>query len=341
MTDSANPATEASTAAAIEGTLTSLFGGTPTPAAEPEPEAQPEQAQESPAAAPEGDADENGLTPDDIPADEAEIPQPAEGELEIVHNGRRLKVTRDEAVKLAQQGYDYTAKTEQLAAERRQVAEMLEQARNVQQMHVALADEMATLKSLDKQLEPWQNVDWVRLATDEPLEYARYRAQYDQMWQSRQAAFQQFQSKAQAVQAQQAQVTQQMLRQELGKLQEKIPAWKDSERFQRDARDVRSYLMEQGADAAEVDNLTSAVAVSVAYKAMQYDRLLKSKGERNKQVRTAPPVMKPGSPVTRGEQAKADFRDMRGQLKQASKSGNTRAQEQLVTKMLERTFTKK
>lgn len=338
MAEQTNPATEVSSPAAIEGKLFEMFSGKPAEDKVEAPNPQTEQAQDTPADAPEGDAQVDELTPDDLPDDEAPQAQPPEGELEIVHNGKKLKVSRDEAIKLVQQGFDYTAKTQELAEERKQVAAMLQSATDIRKMQDALADDVATLKSYERALKPFEGVDWVQLATNEPLEYSRIRAQYDQLLHAANTAFGQYQAKANGISKQQAELTQQVLRQERSKMLEKVPAWSDAAKFQKDAAAIRQYLVSEGVTPEEVDGLTSAVAVTVAYKAMQYDRLVKSKSERNKQVRSAPPVLKPGTATTRTEQSRAEFGEMKSQLAKAAKANNTKAQEQLVTKMLQRTF---
>src|SRR5574338_429364 len=77
----------------------------------------PQQAPEQPTAAPPVEAQQpddlatEELTPDDIPAEEPQA-QAAVDEFEIVHNGQQKKLNREETIRLAQQGFDYTQKTQ-------------------------------------------------------------------------------------------------------------------------------------------------------------------------------------------------------------------------------------
>jgi hypothetical protein len=69
-------------------------------------------------AAPPAPAPPSAQSPDSTPAPPSDTP-PASEEWEIKWNGQNLKVTREQAIRLAQQGFDYTQKTQQIAEERR------------------------------------------------------------------------------------------------------------------------------------------------------------------------------------------------------------------------------
>src|SRR6185369_7239435 len=79
------------------------------------------------------------------------------------------------------------------------------------------------------------------------------------------------------------------------KLLEKIPAWKDPKIFSKEASELRDWLVSEGVAPDEVDAATSATVFGIAYKAMQYDRLLKAKAGKVKELRTAPPITRPGA----------------------------------------------
>ncbi len=298
------PATGAEQAPqSVESRLANFLGKEPAQSqddasdadAAPATEAQPQQGQ-----------DEAGLSPDDIPDEQAPVEQPQGGELfEFDAAGERLKLPRDEVIKLAQQGHDYTRKTMALAEQQRQVAERLARVQAVEQVHPQLQQAHAQVNALAAQLGRYQNVDWVALATNDPLEYSKVRAQYDVIAQTHQRAYGMFQQMSHAVRQQTDALNAQAMQAEGENLRERIPAWKDPEQYKKGASELTSWLVSEGADPGEVASLNSSVAVAIAWKAMQYDKLAKAKAGKVKLLQTAPPVTRPGADQSRGS-AQAD-----------------------------------
>ncbi len=98
----------------------------PTAAEAPQ---QPEQAEPVPAETQPKDPSE--LTADDLPDDA--VPAPATGEtFEFIHDGKPVKVTRDQAIPLMRQGYDYTQKTQEVAEKSRSVDAALQRATEIE-----------------------------------------------------------------------------------------------------------------------------------------------------------------------------------------------------------------
>ena len=294
MAEAANPETGAnqeppSIDERMQNFLTQ-FDGEQTDADEPEqPSAPPAQAEQ-----PEGQADE--LTPDDIPA---EVAQPnAVDEFEIVHNGQQRKLSREETIRFAQQGFDYSQKMHAVGEAERQIQQRFEQVQQLEQMQNALAPDLAQVKAVESQLAQWQNVNWVQLATDSPLEYPKYRAQYDQLVNAYQMAAGRFQHKFQAVQAQKQAVVTQTLEQQRAKLLDLMPEWKDPAKYESGAKEVRDYLIRSGVSPENVERLSDALGVKIAADAAAYDRLKRAKSEKSKQLRTVPPMTRPGAAQT-------------------------------------------
>jgi hypothetical protein len=330
MAETTNPTAgvgQAAPAATLtESILEDAFGGKPTPKAAPEAEPKQESAPEL--------TDE--VTPDDIPDEVAAAPQEPDGDAwEIVHNGQQVKLTRAEVIENASKGFDYTRKTEALAADKRQVEERLARVAEIEQIAPILQQDLGQLAALEAQLKQYSNVDWVKLATDDPLGYPQHYARFTQLRETYQGVANQFHQKQQYVQAQKQALSQQQLGQEFQRLTERIPEWKDAQKYETGRVELRNYLINQGASQADVDGLASSVAVSIARKAMLYDNLLKAKGEKVKQMRSAPPVVKPGSSVSQSGLPKADLRK---DIAAAGRKGNHRAQEDLMAQALGRAF---
>src|SRR5678816_2788109 len=89
---------------------------------------QPESAQPDEGQAP------RELTPEDLPDVEAPAAQPADESVEIEWNGQKHQLTRDELIKQAQQGFDYTQKTMALAETAKQVHERLQRVAAIEQV---------------------------------------------------------------------------------------------------------------------------------------------------------------------------------------------------------------
>lgn len=287
----------------------------PKPQAKPEPTAP--QADEEVAEQPEGQATDE-VTLDDLPADPVEA-QPAVDAFEIVHNGAQVKLNREEVIKHAQQGFDYTRKAQALAETQKQVEASLQKVQEIEQMQVALGGDMAQVKALEAQLKPWMGVDWVQVATNEPLEYPKYRAQYDVLAQSYQRALGEFNHKAEQIKQQRGQITAQFVQQERAKLAELIPAWKDPAKAEAGVREVRDFLLREGISEEQINGLNDSKAVVIAYKAAQYDKLLKAKTEKVKQLKPLPPMTRPGESVANtGNDAKLRERLVKTGSKEAA-----------------------
>jgi hypothetical protein len=275
-------------------------------------EAQPEaNAQEQPT-----DQATDEVTADDLPADEAP-PAVTVETLEVVHNGQKRVLTRDEATQLAQQGLDYTQKTQAVAEQARQLTTWLQRTREIEEFQEQLAPERASLSAIQAQLKQWEHVNWVQLATDEPLEYPRYQAQYQQLVNAANAAERQLQGKAHVLQEAKKQVAQQIVQQEMPKLLERIPEWRDPDKYKAGVQRLTSYLASEGFAEHEIGSLVDSRMVVQAEKARKYDELVKAKAEKSKLLRSAPPVVKPNAPLSR-DSARADKeREGRERLKRS------------------------
>src|SRR6478736_5910659 len=144
--DQTNPAPTGVEPAGIESALESSFG---IAAPEPKKVAPPEPV--TPEQDPPADDASDEPTVDDLPEVEAKeaAPQSADdAEFEIVHAGKQVKLTRADLIKHAQQGFDYTIKTQALAEKERAITETLTRAQEMEQMQVALAPDIAAWKGL-------------------------------------------------------------------------------------------------------------------------------------------------------------------------------------------------
>lgn len=114
------------------------------------------------------------------PETEEATPEP-EGEFEDVEfEGKEYKLPKELKDALLRQK-DYTQKT-QMAAEERRIAQSLkEQAELQQQFLSAHTDAIAEATSLQRQLQQYNQLDWSRLADENPAEYLKLDRQQRQL----------------------------------------------------------------------------------------------------------------------------------------------------------------
>lgn len=259
-----------------------------------EPPKKPEQPapqQEQPV----GQAESEELTTDDIPS-EGSGEQPEVDAFNIVHNGQEVKLSRAEAIQHAQQGFDYTRKAQALAEDRQRVTESLARLAEAENVQPQLIAQLGEVRSLEAQVKQYENVDWVRYASENIQEYAQQRARYDQLRDSYGRAVNSYNQTAQAARQQIGQAAQQAAAQEAEKVPGLIPEWKDQAKREAGLNELMKHYAAHGVNVQALSNkLTDAYSVAVAYKAMKYDQLLKAKTDKVKQLRTAPPVTRPGA----------------------------------------------
>lgn len=299
-----------------------------------EPE-KPVPAQESPA-----DQASDELTADDLPevTDDEAAPQSASDDVyEIIHNGQPVKLTRDELTLHAQQGFDYTRKSQALAEQAKNLQQQFQRVQQIEQIQVQLAPDLAQVKALEQQLGQYQNIDWAKAHAENPLEAPGHFAQYQMLKDAYQQAMGQVHQKANAIQQQKQALTAQTVQQQKAKLLEMLPAWSDPAKYQQGAQEVRDYLLKLGVDEQTVGSVNDARSVAVAWKALQWDKLQQAKTEKVKQLRAAPPVVKPGA-ASQQPDGKAQFKQFREKFVTAGRKGNSRAQEGLLEQRLSRVF---
>lgn len=254
-------------------------------AAQPEPETPEAQSSE-----PQGQTEP---TVEDLP----EEPQPTtDFALEIVHDGQQQKLSREDAIRYAQQGLDYTKKTQAVAERDRQVAEQLQRLAQIEQVQPFLAQAAAEVSAIEAQLKQYQNVNWVQLATEDPIGYPQQHAKFQALQQAYGQAAQKYQYQRGMVMQELGKVAQQRLQTEEARMPGLIPEWKDAGKREAIKQQVVKYLQDKGATPQDLNAMNSGTALHIAnaYKAMKYDQLLQAKQDKSKQLRTAPPVARPG-----------------------------------------------
>lgn len=264
------------------------------------------------------EAEEESETEEEAEEEESDDQPPPNVKLKV--NGEELEKPLDEVIALAQQGLDYTKKTQEVA-EQRKALEDYAQTIKVQeekfqqqvQLQQALIGDVAELTAVDKQLAQFNDVNWQELSDNDFVEAQKLFFTYNQLQQKRSELATNLQTKAEQVQ--QTQVAQMQERIEKGKeiLAKEIPNW---------SRETTQAIIEVGKEYGFSDDELGTIIdprhVKVLHDAMQWRKLQKNSVVKNK-VSQAKPVVKPGAKDTKQEATSAK-RQMRDALRKTGKS---------------------
>ena len=287
---------------------------------EAEAEATEEVESEEATEEPDEEVEEEEQSQDEVPAI-----------LKLKVNGEDVEKPLDEVVALAQQGLDYTQKTQQVAEQRKELeayAESIkaqEQAFQEQmQLNNVLIEDVAKITSLDQQLNQYANVNWQQLSDNDFVEAQKLFFSYNQLQQERSQLVSQFEAKKQQVVQKQTQLMSEKIAQGKEILAKEIPNW---------SPETNQALLSTGKDYgfsdAELNAIVDPRHVKVLHDAMQW-RKLQQNSVVKKKVSNAKPVVKPGSKDTKAE-ANSNHRQLRESLR---KTGKSDAAQKLIENML-------
>jgi hypothetical protein len=300
------------------------------------PEPQDEEEEQTPLEAEAEDTEEvESEEATEDPDDQAEEEEQSEDEvpalLKLKVNGEDVEKPLDEVVALAQQGLDYTQKTQQVAEQRKELeayAESIkaqEQAFQEQmQLNNVLIEDVAKITSLDQQLNQYANVNWQQLSDNDFVEAQKLFFSYNQLQQERSQLVSQFEAKKQQVVQKQSQLMAEKIAKGKEVLAKEIPNW---------SPETNQALLSTGKDYgfsdAELNSIVDPRHVKVLHDAMQW-RKLQQNSVVKKKVSNAKPVVKPGSKDTKAE-ANSNHRQLRESLR---KTGKSDAAQKLIENML-------
>lgn len=142
--------------------------------------------------------------------------------------------------------------------------------------------------------QEYQAVNWAELERDDPAMYATMQLKFQQRQNRLQQAHQQMQQERAQLQQTQQEAYQRHLREESQRLLQAIPEWADEAVAKKERGEIRSFALEAGFKAEEVDNIADHRVVKLLRDAMRYRQLQQSKPEVTKKVKTAPKLVRPG-----------------------------------------------
>jgi hypothetical protein len=314
--------------------LEAMLGDIQEEAVEPiqeEPQEEEEVLEEEPTDVEEeveDSEDEEPEADDEIEEEDSEEEQSVQS-IKIKVNGEEIEKPLDEIVALAQQGLDYTQKTQQVAEQRKELEALQEQiiAQEMQlqqgaQLSGELVEDVAKITSLDQQLAQYQNVDWQRLSDSNVVEAQKLFFQYNQLQQERSNVVSQFEAKRQQALSKQQQIITEKVQKGREQLAKEIPNW---------SPETTQEIVSVGKDYGFTDNELNAIIdprhVRVLHDAMQWRKLKSKNSVTKKKVASAKPVVKPGSKDPQVKST-ATSKKMRDQLRRTGKS-------ELASKLIE------
>jgi hypothetical protein len=270
--------------------------------------------------------------PQETEAPQADSQEQPPRKLKLKWNEQEIEKEETEVIELAQQGFDYTQKTQKLAEERRSI-ESQAQAVKAQEQQIkeqasfqaALIKDIAKVTSVDEQLAEYDKVNWAQLTDQDPSYAQKLFFQYTQLRDRRNTMVQELNQKQTQMQQQHQSKIKEMLAKGYEQLQRDIPGWNDEK-----ASEVRSFAKSIGFSEHEISQITDPKVVKALYNASQYEKLQSSKPTVANKVADKPPVVKPGS-----RDPKASQNSQSAQLKQElRKTGKSDVAAKLIEQML-------
>lgn len=303
------PATESNASLSVRDAA-ALFGAEPDEQQQP---AQAEPAKVEPEKAPEANqADAEAEKVEDATAEAEKVT--------IEVDGKTVELTKAELADHYKNGLrqaDYTRKTMEAAEQRKAAEAEAAKAREERQKFAqGLSQAQAILQA---QLHEQSQIDWQQLLEADPVEYLKQQHLHNQ----RQAKLQAIQREQHDLyakhQAEQAEQMKAFLRTQQEELLAKLPDWKDDAKAKAEKSAIKEYLMTQGLEEAQIDNITDHRVVLLSRKAMLYDQMMSKASAAAKKVSTLPQkVEKPGG----GETNPTDGRT--AAMKRLTQSGSVR-----------------
>jgi len=287
-------------------------------------EVQEEEKEQPPLEAEAETSETEEEATEESPDDQAEEEEQSEDEvpaiLKLKVNGEEVEKPIDEVVALAQQGLDYTQKTQQVAEQRKELEDYAkgikaqeEIFRQEVELQNVLINEVAQITALDQKLAAYQNVNWQQLSDNDFVEAQKLFFTYNQLQQDRNQLVSQFEAKKQEVVQKQTQLLSEKIAKGKEILAKEIPNWSPETN-----QALLSTGKEYGFSDAELNAIVDPRHVKVLHDAMQWRKLQQNSTVKNK-ISNAKPVVKPGAKDSKAE-ANSNHRQLRDSLRKTGKA---------------------
>lgn len=279
---------------------------------EPEqPEGQAEAQAEEVTEEYEAQAEESEDEPSEEVQEEVQEPQ----RFRVKVDNEELEVDLDELIKGYSRTSDYTKKTQNLAEQRKAV----ESERTKIEEAAKLRDTYAQRLQVIEQMLTQPTEDLTALKDSDPVGYAIKVA--ENMEREKQLAA--VRAERESVQARQVAENQERLKthiaQEAERLRSAIPDFSDEVKGEVIRKEIRDYAKSVGWSDQELSQVYDHRAVLTLYRAMQFEKLQKSKPAVQKRVAEAPKSLTPGVGSPRLDKDGEMVKKLTKQLKQTGR----------------------
>jgi hypothetical protein len=212
--------------------------------------------------------------------------------------GEELEVSLDELVSGYSRHSDYTRKTQEIASERSQMAELQQQWSNeITQAQAERQQYMEALGQFAQQsmdgLEQFNNVDWDNLRQTDPIAFVTKKEEFREAQERVQQVKVERDQSLQKQNEELAKMRHLAVQEEHKRLIEAVPEWNNKEKRDKMAGDLSSYALEQGFSKEELQQLIDHRSMIVLMKAQKYDALHKS-DVKSKKLKNKPKVIRAG-----------------------------------------------
>lgn len=282
----------------------------------PQEEAQPEATEE-----PGTDQEATDEEPGDEPTEEGQEgtqPDLSAVKVPVTYKGDDgSDITEELPLEEIRSGYmrqrDYTAKTQEVSRARAAIPLAVEQ--GVSEARNQYVQSLQQFQALVQTLAAPElvNVDWQKLAQENPAEYVAKSARAQQIQGVLQALAQNQEGERQRVFAATKQAAEQEARQSVELLKTAIPNF-SAEKYQGLIQGAVKEYGKYGLKTEEVAGITGAVPFIVIHDALAYRALMAKKPGVTNKVNTAPVAIKPGASKTRADAVNARTKPLQERL---------------------------
>lgn len=292
------------------------------------PEGQNEAEQESDEIE-EGESDEEELeASEELESEDEDEEQESEPTYRIKMAGEEREITQRELIKLAQQGADYTKKSQQVSEQRKALETEAAAIQEAKQLRNEYAQRLEAMQQMLQAQQPEDDLDY--LQENDPIGYAVKVADMTRREKQMQAINYERQRIAQQQQAEVSEHQRRHIAAEANKVTELIPEYSDPKKGAALRNELRSYAKSIGYTDEEIGAVYDARTVKALYDAMQYQKLVESKPGVSKKVQSAPKMIKPGNSSTKTSTSESQKR----QFNKLKATGRVRDAANLFEKFL-------
>lgn len=230
-------------------------------------------------------------------------------------DGEEVEVSLDELRNGYQRQADYTRKSQSLAEQRKAYEANLQAVQNERSQYATLLGNMA--QNQNAELQRFANTNWAELKETDPMEYMEKRLEYQEAKEKVSELHNERVRVQQQTESEMGQFLQEKLQKEAELLSKALPQYLEPGSNFKD--EVRNYALNLGFSPQDIDGIADHRVIMVLHKAMMQDRI--SNGPANKSKKTAPKIVKSGTPQTKGQRSRRTVQAKRERL---AKTGNQR-----------------